>query len=92
MAQTSSVSESRGPARQEDIVIRRGGDDFLVLLVNDAAKYASALARRLTDASPASAKWSIGWAMRAGKETINETMSRADATLYANRCARRVQP
>jgi diguanylate cyclase (GGDEF)-like protein/PAS domain S-box-containing protein len=72
------------------IVVRMGGDEFLVLV--DAASGES-LARLMeelkADASAAPAGFTLGAAVRESDESIEATLRRADAALYASRAAAR---
>ena len=69
--------------RSEDAVARVGGDEFLVLLLDDSAQGTEAVARRIadqpTDSFPASL--SLGWAVREGDEDLERTLLRADRSL-----------
>lgn len=77
----------KSQARRDDAVVRTGGDEFLVLLANEAAAQAPALAQRVTDTAPLEAPCglSIGLAVRQDGETLDQTLARADAQLYAER-------
>lgn len=81
----------RTHARRDDIVARTGGDEFLVLLCNDSAPKAPALADRLRAAalSDAPCGLSLGVAVRQDGESLDATIARADEALYRERRQRR---
>lgn len=69
--------------RASDLVCRMGGDEFLVVLRSADPPAAIALCERWRASFPAAVTVSIGLAVyRAGEETIEETVRRADAALY----------
>ena len=69
--------------RSEDAVVRMGGDEFLILLSGDSARYTTKVAERLRDtaASHGPIPFSLGKAVRHRGETLEETLARADAKL-----------
>jgi diguanylate cyclase (GGDEF)-like protein/PAS domain S-box-containing protein len=69
--------------RPGDAVVRIGGDEFLVLLFGDDTEHIEDVARRFEQAAPKAAPvpFSIGWDVRKGKETLRETIDRADRQL-----------
>jgi diguanylate cyclase (GGDEF)-like protein/PAS domain S-box-containing protein len=73
--------------RGDDVVVRMGGDEFLVLLMNAAASHAGELAQRLLAAVPVELTCgiSLGWSVREPGEVLERTISRADQMLYALR-------
>jgi diguanylate cyclase (GGDEF)-like protein/PAS domain S-box-containing protein len=81
----------RSHARRDDIVARTGGDEFLVLLCNDSADKAPALADRLQTAalSDSPCGLSLGVAVRCEGESLEATIARADEALYRARRLRR---
>lgn len=75
----------KSQTRQEDVVVRMGGDEFMVLLCNEAAATASSLAQRIIEASvqgKSPCGLSLGWATRTGDESLDRTIARADEQLY----------
>lgn len=77
-------------ARRDDVVVRLGGDEFLLLLKDEPAERTIEAARSLLDArAQAPSPLSIGWAVREGDETLDDTIARADAMLYRLRGERR---
>ncbi|RNF83308.1 PAS domain S-box protein [Montanilutibacter psychrotolerans] len=82
----------RSQTRQDDVVVRMGGDEFMVLLCNEAADTVSALAQRVIEAMTRGEPpcvLSLGWATRTDDETLERTMARADQQLYDQRRRRR---
>lgn len=69
--------------RSEEPVIRMGGDEFLIVLVGENAARTEDVARRLQQAAARSAPvaFSLGWALREGGETLEQTIARADRNL-----------
>jgi diguanylate cyclase (GGDEF)-like protein/PAS domain S-box-containing protein len=73
--------------RSDEPVIRMGGDEFLIVLVGDNAARTEAVAARLHGAAARSAPvaFSLGWAVREGRETFERTVERADKNLIGVR-------
>lgn len=79
-----------GIVRSDDSVLRIGGDEFLLVLVDGPAPAVREVARRLRarkrDQLPVSL--SFGTAVRARGESLDETIQRADAALLRSRASR----
>jgi len=73
--------------RSDEPVIRLGGDEFLIVLTGDNASRTQTVAERLHQAAARSAPvaFSLGWALRTGEETLEETIARADQGLITVR-------
>lgn len=69
--------------RSDEPVIRLGGDEFLIVLAGENSIRTPAIAERLRQAAARSAPvaFSLGWAMREGEETFEQTIERADHVL-----------
>ena len=69
--------------RQDEPVIRLGGDEFLIVLAGENSVRTPAIAERLRQAAVRSAPvaFSLGWAKREGDETLEQTIERADHVL-----------
>jgi diguanylate cyclase (GGDEF)-like protein/PAS domain S-box-containing protein len=71
--------------RAEDVVVRLGGDEFLVLLIGRTAASAPEVADRISSGAPVPV--STGWATRRDGEPLETTITRADAGLIEGRRA-----
>jgi diguanylate cyclase (GGDEF)-like protein/PAS domain S-box-containing protein len=80
--------------RAEDVVVRLGGDEFLLLLTETAKTATPEIARRLEKAGPESSpvSLSLGWAVRRKGERVEDTIRRADQGLIRIRARRRRYP
>ena len=69
--------------RSDEPVIRLGGDEFLIVLAGENATRTATVSERLRQAAERSAPvaFSLGWAMREGDETFEQTIARADHVL-----------
>lgn len=70
----------RSALRPRDLVARRGGDEFSLLLPNTSEGAAEALASRLRDAS--TWPWSYGVTLVAPDDAIDDALHRADERMY----------
>jgi len=77
--------------RAEEAVVRMGGDEFLITLFDTGLKATEAIARRLEAAGQerGPVSFSLGWAVREGSETLEETVNRADRQLIQVRVVSR---
>lgn len=77
--------------RPGDAVVRIGGDEFLVLLFGEDTQHIEHVARRFQEAAPKAAPvpFTIGWAVREGRETLEDTVNRADRALLHARAKER---
>lgn len=77
--------------RAEEGVVRMGGDEFLILLLNADAIITQKVTDRLrsaaTERSPVS--FTIGWGCRVGNESLEKTIARADKDLLSVRVSER---
>ena len=69
--------------RAEEAVVRMGGDEFLVVLLDANLKSTERVARRLQAAAQDTApvSFSLGWAARESGESFEDTVNRADRAL-----------
>ena len=69
--------------RSDEPVIRLGGDEFLIVLAGENSTRTATVAERLRQQAERSAPvaFSLGWAMREGRETFEQTIERADHVL-----------
>jgi diguanylate cyclase (GGDEF)-like protein/PAS domain S-box-containing protein len=73
-------------AHPDDVLVRSGGDEFLLLLPGTRAGGVDALCEHLrADAAQAPCGFSLGAALREEGESLAETIARADAAMYAAR-------
>jgi diguanylate cyclase (GGDEF)-like protein/PAS domain S-box-containing protein len=81
-------------SRSEDAVLRIGGDEFLLLLLGEAAGATEGIAVRLRERGPAEVPVSLsfGWALREGDERLEATIHRADQRLISVRARVRGYP
>jgi len=77
--------------RVEDVVVRFGGDEFLVVVEKDAEDATPLVVDRLSHAAVdhAGVDISLGWATRDGDEPFERTIHRADEELFTIRVKRR---
>ncbi|HET7842661.1 MAG TPA: GGDEF domain-containing protein [Xanthomonadales bacterium] len=76
--------------REDDAVVRSGGDEFLIVLANAGEPALSALLDRLyDDLVRAPCAFSMGSALRHGDEPLSATIERADKAMYSERARRR---
>lgn len=79
--------------RPDDVLVRTGGDEFALLVRADSEAEAEAVSERLLQAAEldSPAGFSMGFAFRRPAEGLEQTLSRADRTMYAARGRRRRQ-
>jgi diguanylate cyclase (GGDEF)-like protein/PAS domain S-box-containing protein len=84
----------RQNARNEDAVVRMGGDEFLLLLVGASAGFVAEVGQRLRDtaAEQGIPHFSVGWATRHGSEPLERTIDHADRELLQIRLFERISP
>ncbi|MDN5855351.1 MAG: GGDEF domain-containing protein [Actinomycetia bacterium] len=94
----ASAAILRQTVRARDVVIRYGGDEFVVVARDISASSANALADRIRDLvrEPAEAEpapgFSVGVAVIGSHSTPAELLKRADAAMYEDKVARREPP
>jgi len=72
--------------RENDALVRVGGDEFLILLANASTTTLQSLLTRLeADSNSAPCRYSLGSAQRENGEDLQHTIVRADAQMYARR-------
>lgn len=75
-----------GQLRPDDVVVRAGGDEFLVLLRHADEAFTETIgARLLAQRGKAPIAFSLGCTVRRSDETLEDALARADASLYARR-------
>ncbi|HEV7490182.1 MAG TPA: PAS domain S-box protein [Rhodanobacteraceae bacterium] len=79
----------RAHAPKDSVVVRMGGDEFLLMLDHADESSTAELADQLRVQAPARApsEFTSGWAVRKGNETIEATIRCADQGLYSTRAA-----
>jgi diguanylate cyclase (GGDEF)-like protein/PAS domain S-box-containing protein len=78
--------------RAEDIVVRLGGDEFLIFLPQTDSRITAELARRIESQRPnAPIDFTMGWATRQRGQTLEAMLAEADRRLYARRAQRQEQ-
>lgn len=77
--------------RAEEAVVRVGGDEFVVILIEADDAQAQAIAERLRESAERSAPvpFSLGWAARRPNESLMRMIDRADHGLLAVRVTQR---
>lgn len=80
----------RRTLRADDIAVRSGGDEFLLILPKTSTVEAQALLQRLRTDSPV--PWSYGVADWPAQEDFDIAVAHADAELYKQKRARRDTP
>ncbi|MDO8307388.1 MAG: GGDEF domain-containing protein [Actinomycetota bacterium] len=73
----------RGGLRPDDLAVRMGGDEFLVILAQTAPSDTSTLVSRLREQSPG--PWSCGVTDWAPDESFEAALARADVLLYEDK-------
>jgi diguanylate cyclase (GGDEF)-like protein/PAS domain S-box-containing protein len=68
--------------RGEDLLVRFGGEEFLVVLPDCSQEQAEEIVERLRAATPAEQTCSAGLALWDGVESVDELLARADSALY----------
>ncbi|MGH8171588.1 MAG: PAS domain S-box protein [Rhodanobacteraceae bacterium] len=80
-------------ARSNDVIVRMGGDEFLMLLTgadDETTRHAASRLRESTSQAPSG--FTVGWAARQPGETLESTINRADKELYRERTLARSVP
>ena len=73
-------------ARPGDVVIRSGGDEFVLILPRTEAEGAEALAQRLRETIDL--EWSYGITDWAPSESFDSALARADRLMYQQKATR----
>jgi diguanylate cyclase (GGDEF)-like protein/PAS domain S-box-containing protein len=71
-----------GAVRGADLLVRFGGEEFLVVLPETGPEQAEEIVERLRAATPGGQTCSAGMALWDGVEDIDELLARADAAMY----------
>lgn len=77
----------RSVIRPDDIVVRMGGDEFLLILPKTTVPAVDTLMERMRAASPS--RWSCGIVDWPSDETFDHALARADALMYQDKRRRR---
>ncbi|XVU27801.1 diguanylate cyclase domain-containing protein [Actinoplanes sp. CA-054009] len=72
-----------GVLRDGDLIVRWGGEEFAITLVDCGADDAAEVLDRVRTATPGDQTCSIGHATWDGQETMEQLLARADTALYA---------
>jgi len=80
-----------GALRGEDVLVRFGGEEFLVLLPDTDPETAAEIVERLRMRTPMGQTCSAGLACWDGSESIDELLRRADEALYLAKASGRNQ-
>ncbi len=80
--------------RAEDVLVRLGGDEFLLVIAGADRRTTEQVARRLRRRGPSSAptRFTLGWAVRGHAERLEQTVRRADRSLIRARQRERGVP
>lgn len=80
--------------RADDVLVRLGGDEFLLVLSGADGRTTGQVARRLRRRGPSSAptRFTLGWAARTPGERLEQTVRRADRSLIRARQRERGVP
>jgi diguanylate cyclase (GGDEF)-like protein len=76
----------REASRRSDLVVRSGGDEFVIVLVGVKPGKATSVAERIPE--PASGSWSVGFSLWDPQEDIYEAIMRADHVMYRHKASR----
>lgn len=81
----------RRHSRPGDVIVRMGGDEFMMLLAGAGEETTAEIAGKLRadGATGAPSAFTVGWAARAANEPLESLIGRADKHLYAARAAAR---